>query len=338
MSSPPAADFYKVDLVPARIRPIPESAKSGNLRQQIAGIGHRIRSSNTTPITREAYAHYYNAWGGSFILHPEVLQFFEDTYGVKTDYRGYYQAGVCIAAVGTWGQYIAGDRNALRAYKLTDRVDFGYPTIHLPVAPGNKCTVLYRTGYLLNLQRAQIKGAVFTRLKKMSILKQIPEALPTGKKEFQIKERRFERLGGTSRNIQDFSPDEVAAIYGELFQVRWNRPPHAIAALIPTLNRLHRFLYGKVLSLKNRPVAIQINYRAETTRSICVDYINGGVDKSFNGISPGSLLSYINGRDACAEGRAKGKQVIYSYGKSNTEYKDQWCDQIARGFTGFWMP
>lgn len=338
MNHPPSSDFCKVGLVPSTIHPIPEPLKPRNSRNKISWIRHRIRSFNTAPITRQEYAHYYNAWGGSFILHPEVLQFFEDTYGIKTDYRGYFKAGACIAAVGTWGQYIAGDRNALRAYKLTDHVDFGYPTIYMPIAPGNKCTVLYRTGYLLNLQRTQIEGAVFTRFKKMSILKQIPEALPTGKKEFQIKERRFERLGGTSRNIQDVSPDEIAAIYGELFQVRWNRLPQAVGTLKPTLNRLHRFLYGKVLSLKNRPVAIQINYRAETARTICVDYVNGGVDKSFNGISPGSLLSYINGRDACTEGRAKGKQIIYSYGKSNTEYKDQWCDQIARGFTGFWMP
>ena len=338
MSCPLASEFGHVSLAPDRTRPLIAPSKLGTLRKQIAWIGNRFRSSNTAPITREAYAHYYHTWGGSFILHPEVLHFFEDTYGVKTNFRGYFNGGACIAAIATWGQYIAGDRNALRAHQLTDRVDFGYPALILPVAPGSKCTVLYRSGFLLNLQRSQIGGAVFTRVKRMSILKQIPEALPTGKKEFQLKERRFERLGGTSRDIQAFSPDEVAAIYLNLFQLRWNRRPHAIDSLKPTLSRLHRFLYGKVLSLKNRPVAIQINYRAETDRSICVDYVNGGVDKSFNGISPGSLLSYINGRDACAEARAKHKQIVYSYGKSNTEYKDQWCDQIARGFTGFWMP
>ena len=93
-----------------------------------------------------------------------------------------------------------------------------------------------------------------------------------------------------------------------------------------------------MLWLKDRPVAIQMTYRAETSRTICLDYINGGVDKSFNGISPGSLLSYINGRLACEEAARTGKQLIYSYGKSDADYKDQWCDRVPRGYTGFWMP
>ena len=298
----------------------------------------RIRSINTAPITREEYAHYYHVWGGSFIIHPEVLQFFEDVYGIRTSYRGYFNEGKCVAALGTWGPYLAGDRNALRAYQLTDRIDFGYPILYLPVAPGCSCRVLFRAGFLLNLQRRQIGGAFFPGIKQVSILKQIPDALPTGKKEFQIKERRFERLGGAARNIREFGSEEIIAMYEELFQVRWQRKPHAIGAMKRTLDSLHKFLFGQVLLLKNRPVAIQINYRSETRLTICVDYINGGVDKSFSGISPGSLLSYINGRDACAEAQGQGKQLIYSYGKANTEYKDQWCDRMDRGFTGFWIP
>jgi Mig-14 len=304
----------------------------------MGNFGVRIRSMNTALITRETYAHCYHAWGGSFIVHPEVLQFLEDTHGVKTAYRGYFKNGKCVAAVGTWGPYLAGDRNALRAYKLTDRIDFGYPIVYLPIAPEHSCLVLFRAGYLLNLQRKRIAGVAFPGLKKMSILKQIPDALPTGKKEFQIKERRFERLGGVARDIQEFSNDEIIAIYDELFQARWQRKPHAMETMGRTLDALRKFLYGKVLLLKNRPVAIQLNYRAETAPAICIDYINGGVDKSFSGISPGSLLSYVNGRDACAEAQAKGKRLIYSYGKANTDYKDQWCDRLNRGFTGFWMP
>lgn len=298
----------------------------------------RIRSINTTLITHEEYARCYNSWGGSFIVHPDVLQFFDDTYGVKTVYRGYFKDGKCIAAVGTWGSYLAGDRNGLCAHKLTNRVDFGYPIVYLPIAPGCSCAVLYRAGYLLGEQRRRIDGAIFPGIKKMSILKRIPDDLPTGKKEFQIKERRFERLGGVARDIQDFRNDEVIAIYTDLFHVRWQRKPHAIDALSRTLDCLRKFLFGKVLLLKNRPEAIQINYSAETSPAICVDYINGGVDKAFSGISPGSLLSYFNGRDACAGAKAKGKQLIYSYGKANTDYKDQWCDRMDRGFTGFWIP
>jgi hypothetical protein len=307
----------------------------------LSNLGVRIRSLNTKPITRGEYARCHWSWGGSFILHPEVLEFFEHNYGIKTNYRGYFRRGQCVGAVGTWGPYIAGDRSALRAYKLTELVDFGFPILYLPVAPEHSCTVLYRAGFLLNHQRQQIAGAVFTGFKRMSILKHIPDELESSKKRFQIEESRFARRGGTFRDIKEFRVDEVTAIYEELFHIRWNRKPHAIAALKSTLDCLQQFLFGKVLWLRDRPVAIQINYRVETSRTICIDYINGGVDKSLNGISPGSLLSYINGRDACAQARNSGKQLIYSYGvagTSNTDYKDLWCHRIARGFTGLWIP
>jgi Mig-14 len=301
-------------------------------------IDVRIRSLNTAPITREAYAGYYWSWGGSFILHPEVLQFFEDIYGITTHYRGYFRDEQCVGAVGTWGPYIAGDFNAFRTYKLEDQVDFGYPILYLPIAPGHKCAVHYRAGFLLNYQRHQIPCALFTGIKEMSILRRIPQELPACKSKFQSDERRFERLGGTVRDIKEFRNDEIIAIYEDLFHARWKCKPHAIATLKGTLDRLQQFLFGKVLWLKNRAVAIQINYRAETSRTICVDAINGGVDKSVKEISPGSLLLYINGRDACADAHSTGKQLIYSYGKSNAGYKDQWCVRIARGFTGFWFP
>jgi Mig-14 len=304
----------------------------------LSNLSVRIRSLNTAPITAGEYAQCYRSWGGSFILHPEVLEFFEHTYGIQTSYRGYFRRGQCIGAVATWGPYIAGDRAALRDPRLKDRVDFGFPVLYLPIAPGHKCSVLYRASCLLSHQKQQITGGTFTGMRQMSILRQIPDDLPAGKKRFRAEERCFERLGGTLRDIRDVGNEEIVAIYEELFLLRWKRKPYAIRALKCTLDRLHPFLFGKILWLNNRAVAIQINYRADTNRTICVDAINGGVDMSVKGFSAGSLLLYINGRDACAQARAAGKQLIYSYGMSGAEYKDQWCDRVDRGFTGFWLP
>ncbi len=311
---------------------------SMNLGTRFRYLGTRLRSWNTAPITREEYARHYQSWGGSFILHPEVLQFFGNVHGVRTDYHGYFHGEKCIGVVPAWGARIAGDRHALQAHGLTVQVDFGYPVLHLPVAPGYNCLILFRAGFLLDLQRRQVTGAVFPGLKEMAILKKIPEELPTGKNEYQIKERRFARLGGTVRDIREFNNEEIIAMYEALHLVRWQRKPHAIGTMKATLDHLGKFLFGKVLWLKDHPVAIQINYRAETSRTIAIDYINGGVDKSCDRISPGSLLSYINGRDACADAQDSGRQLIYSYGKANTAYKDQWCHRVARGFTGFWLP
>ena len=303
-----------------------------------AKLSSQVRALNCLPITEEEYAHYYEELGGSFILHPKVLAFFRDEYGVKAEYHGYVQDGQYAGVAPSWGPFIAGERYALRAHKLTDRVDFGYPLLYLPIAESFRCSILFRARFLVELQRPQLSGAVYLKSKSMAILKQIPDALVTGKREFRMKERKFANLGGTIKDVQDFSNEEIVDTYRNLFRVRWNHNPHAWKTMAHTLATLRPFLWGKVLLLSGKPVAIQINYRAETRRTICIDYLNGGVDKTFNGISPGSLLSYINGKLACEEAKQKGKKLIYSYGKADAEYKDQWCDRIPRGYTGFWMP
>jgi hypothetical protein len=309
-----------------------------NIGDFLGQLSALVRSLNCRSISQEEYARLYEELGGSFILRPEVLQFFQDVHGVKSKYHGYFKNGQCIGAIPVWGPFVAGERYALRAHQLVDRVDFGYPLLYLPIAEGHRCTMLFRARFLVALQRPQIGGVYFSNARAMSILKKIPEDLLSGKSEFRMKERRFAKLGGVVRDIQDLCNESIVEVYDRLFRARWGRPPHAIKAMQSTLDSLRTFLYGKVLFLGEKPVAIQINFRSETKRTICVDYINGGVDKSFHGISPGSLLSYINGRLACEEAATKQKRLIYSYGKADAPYKDQWCHRVPRGYAGFWMP
>lgn len=304
----------------------------------LSRLGSGLRSLNSSAISAEDYARHYHEWGGSFIVHPEVLQYFAQTHGVKVHYRGYFQDGQCVGAVPVWGAFVAGDHSALHAYGLDRKEDFGYPVLYLPIDPQAKCLVLYKAKYLLNLQQPRIAGGLFMARKPMALLKQLPDELEAGKKEYQIKERRFERQGGTVRDVQELSSEEIAAIYNELFQQRWDRPPQGADSLGKTFSALRKFLFGKILWLGDRPVAIQINYRADTQRTISIDYINGGVVKTLKNLSPGSLLSYINGCNACEDSRQTGKQLLYSYGKANTPYKDQWCHRVPRGLTGWWLP
>lgn len=304
----------------------------------IQSLSVRLRNLNSRPISPQEYARQYQMNGGSFILHPEVLDYLQQSYGVRADYRGFFKDGQCQGAVATWGTFIAGERYALRARKIADRIDFGCPVLYLPIAPGHRCWVLHRARFLLSLQRSRIGGAIFPSGKTMSILKSIPDDLLTGKKEFRMKERKFHDRGGEARDIRQLSVEDIVTVYTDLFRQRWGRKPHAIGSMKETLAALHKFLFGKVLMINERPIAIQINYRADTDPLICVDYINGGVDKSAHALSPGSLLSYINGKTACEEAKAAGRQLVYSYGKSDMDYKDQWCNRISRGFSGFWLP
>jgi hypothetical protein len=300
----------------------------------LEGLSLRIRSRNTSPITRAEYATCFQSWGGSFILHPEVLRFFEDNYGIKATYYGYFTKGECVGAVAAWGAYVAGDRNALRAHRLTDQIDFGFPILYLPIAPSRTCRIFFRASFLLAYQQKQIKGACFTDKRQMAILKRVPAELSSGKRAFLRMHRQFQRLGGVIRNIRDISTDEIVTIYEELHRARWRRKPHAISSLAGTLKCLRTFLFGNVLCINDRPVAIQINFSAETDRLICIDAVTGASERSINSISCGSLLLYINGQMAWNIAESSGKRLIYSYGRSGDRYKDQWCNRVARGSIG----
>ena len=299
------------------------------LTQALRKAGERARSLNTDPISREAYAGYFSCWGGSFIVHLAVLQFLEDAYGIKTEYRGYFRQGQRVGAIGTWGPYLAGDWNALRASGLDGRFDLGFPILHLPIAPGHRCTMLHRAAFLLVGQRRQVGGTIFRNGKSMAILRRIPDDLPTGKRRFRNEERWFGDAGGTPQDIGELGADEIVTIYDELHTMRWQRRPLAIDEPKGTLDRSKRFLFGKVFWLKTRPVAIQINCRAEMASTVCTDSVNGAADRSLKNVTAGSLLLYVNGRDAWAQASTSGKRLLYSYGGYRPGYKQYWCHPRA---------
>ena len=114
-----------------------------------------------------------------------MLRYFGETSNVKSDFRGYFRDGRCIGVVATWGSFVAGDRSALHAHQLEDRDDFGYPLVYPPIDPQHVCTVRFKARYLINPQRPQIGGAVFTGLKKMALLKRSPTRFPPEKRNIR---------------------------------------------------------------------------------------------------------------------------------------------------------
>ena len=60
-----------------------------------------------------------------------------------------------------------------------------------------------------------------------------------------------------------------------------------------------------------------------------MEYVNGGVDPAFSALSPGSVLTYLNTQQAWALSGSTAKNLRYSFGKADNEYKDRWCSQSA---------
>ncbi|MEE4463984.1 GNAT family N-acetyltransferase, partial [Azotobacter chroococcum] len=61
---------------------------------------------------------------------------------------------------------------------------------------------------------------------------------------------------------------------------------------------------------------------------VSYEYINGGFDPDCDKLAPGSVLTFVNTQDAWAEARAKDKQLRYSFGRADREYKDLWCHRV----------
>ena len=141
-------------------------------------------------------------------------------------------------------------------------------------------------------------------------------------------ERLLEEAGGVVRAVSEFSSVELAAIYCDLFQRRWGFPAAGAARLAEVLELLKEFLFGSVLFLNDAAIAVQLVYQVQSSEWFSAEYVNGGVDPETRAFSPGSVLSFLNTQSAWEQARAANKSLRFSFGRSDREYKERWCNPV----------
>ncbi|MDR0379815.1 MAG: antimicrobial resistance protein Mig-14, partial [Candidatus Accumulibacter sp.] len=203
--------------------------------------------------------------------------------------------------------------------------DLGDAEVILPVAAGGEKIPLRHAGrYLAARHEADFIGLKRQR-EELALLKRAEAFSP----KFRYNQRRQLRLfleaGGGVRPVSEFSPSELAAIYIDLFQRRWEFPAPGAAAMAEVFALLRDWMRGSVLTLHGEPVAVQVLYRVEAAQWISVEYINGGIDPQAQDYSPGSVLISINTEAAQKDAAALGKALRYSFGRAGRGYKDLWC-------------
>ena len=130
------------------------------------------------------------------------------------------------------------------------------------------------------------------------------------------------------RAVSEFSSDELAAIYCDLFQRRWGFPAAGAERLAEVLELLKEFLFGSVLFLNDAAIAVQLVYQVQAPEWVSAEYVNGGVDPETKAFSPGSVLSFLNTQSAWEQARASDKPLRFSIGRSDREYKERWCNPV----------
>ncbi|MDV3055968.1 GNAT family N-acetyltransferase [Pseudomonas paracarnis] len=285
------------------------------------------RERGWAPVEAEVYAQAWQRYGGSVATHPQVIERLAGLAQIPVRYLGWEQGGEFKGAIATWGRDLALSKDVLKRSGKKGLFDLGNAEIILPIAADAQVPLRHRARYLSALNEGRV--SILKPQAEQLAMARTPEDLS---KKFRYNQRRelrlLEEAGGVVRAVSEFSSVELAAIYCDLFQRRWGFPAAGAARLAEVLELLKEFLFGSVLFLNDAPIAVQLVYQVQSNEWFSAEYVNGGVDPETRAFSPGSVLSFLNTQSAWEQARAANKSLRFSFGRSDREYKERWCNPV----------
>ena len=285
------------------------------------------RERGWAPVEAEVYAQAWQRYGGSVATHPQVIERLAGLAQIPVRYLGWEQGGELKGAIATWGRDLALSKDVLKRSGKKGLFDLGNAEIILPIAADAQVPLRHRARYLSAVNEGRV-STLKPQAEQLAMAR-TPEDLS---KKFRYNQRRelrlLEEAGGVVRAVSEFSSVELAAIYCDLFQRRWGFPAAGAARLAEVLELLKEFLFGSVLFLNDAPIAVQLVYQVQSNEWFSAEYVNGGVDPETRAFSPGSVLSFLNTQSAWEQARAVNKSLRFSFGRSDREYKERWCNPV----------
>ncbi|MDR1425090.1 MAG: antimicrobial resistance protein Mig-14 [Azoarcus sp.] len=284
-----------------------------------------FRERGWAEIAAADYAEIWQRYGGSVATHPAFVGSLSGFAGIPVRYLAWREDGEAVAAIPVWGRYLAMSNAALKAMGKKGTFDPGNMEIVLPVLPdATGIPLRHAARYLSARHKAQFSG--LRRQKEALAILKTADAFSA---KFRYNQRRqlrlFTEAGGVIRPVAEFSPAELATIYIDLFEQRWEETATGAAAMAEVFSLLREWMTGSVLLLHGAPVAVQVLYRVESPQWISIEYINGGVAPEAQEFSPGSVLTYVNVEAAREDAAAREKSLRYSFGRTGRDYKKMWC-------------
>lgn len=292
-------------------------------------IFRAFKSKNWETISEQKYRQAWQQFGGSVATHPDVVANLSHLAGIKLEYKGVYKEGQLIAALPVWGKHLALSKAVLNKQKKRHFFDLGNAEIIFPQRSNSEINLNYKARYISNLN-AEAGCQNLREQKEGLALARKPEDYSRKFRYNQRRERRLlEEAGGKVLSVSSLSVKEQAEIYTQLFEKRWEFAVPAKEYLVEVFEIMQPFITGSFITINDQPAAYQVLYRVEAPLWHSVEYINGGVDPDLNELSPGSVLSFVNTQDEWEYARAQNKDLRYSFGRADREYKDRWCDRVS---------
>lgn len=288
----------------------------------------RFKFKGWEKVDCHTYHTAYQAFGGSFITHHEVLADFAELTGVTPTYYAYAPQGEMQGAIAAWGKFIAGDKRAIRKSGTKELIDIGCPDLILPLNPNIPFKIPFLSEHVANVHLLHIPKAKINRKNQLSLFKSFGEQGLSSKTQSQLRRftRKLTEAGGKWRLINEFSNEEINEMYIKLHVERWGKLPQAHGNLLNALKLFRKYLFGYVVFAEDEPQTLHLNYWMQNNHYTCVDFINSGLNTNSNHPSIGSVLFYLNLTKATEESNATNTILRYSFGNHDLEYKARWCN------------
>lgn len=297
-----------------------------------------MASRSWKTISAEDYRLAFERFGGSFAVHPRVVALVSSLAERPVRYMGLTRGTDLIAAAPLWGEHVVATRLALETYGASRTIDVGDSEVVLPVAEGVRVDMPFEAPMLSSLHAENISNLERDRcpypgretISSLTLAKglQTGSCRQTGKskKRRRLQIQSFRERGGRFHPLRDFSADELAAIYRQLYKKRWGADSFLLGDddLPVVFRELKDMLFGDMLFCDDRPVAIELVYAHATPRWLFANGVQAGYDPEFIDHSVGSILLYHNLEQLETEAIAGDRQLRYSLGWSDAPYKALW--------------
>lgn len=282
-------------------------------------------------IDANTYRTLWHTHGGSVATHPQIIERLSELVGIPVRYLGWQQDNQLIGAIACWDNFLALSRNKLKKIGKKSYFDLGNAEIILPMAETARITLRHKARYISTLNHSHISNW-HTQKEQLTRVKSLEEYSSKSRNSQRRKLKALLEEGGQLKPVTDFSPAELAKMYTELFYKRWQFTAPGSAKQTEVFTLLRDFMTGSVIFFNDEPIAIHILYRVESPNWISMEFVNGGVDPQERNFSPGTVLHFANIQTAWEEANQLGKDLRFSFGRADREYKDRWCSRIEVGF------
>lgn len=271
----------------------------------------------------------WDMYGGSFCSHPDTLEYLIKNFGIKLNFYQYKRKGELLGCI-----YV----NHLRSLDIgVNACHITFDDIILPISPKLKTWLPACTKHLSYVHHKQFINYTYNPyLNKRSVVIVKDNFSKKTEKKRKNEVSKFLRYDGAIININNFSSNELANIYIDLFNARWGEKAYGCSPeyLSEFLKYFRKNLFGNVLMIKGKPCAYDMIFRSESPEFIYYDDHNGGIDPGWKDVRPGVVLLWENIMAAKKEAKELNKKIRFSLGdsgKNKWEYKELWGNKEFEG-------